>query len=178
MEISCPQTPEKVDDIEPAASIKTSSQQQTSQGVSMAAKILNVDEAKLVRAAGGIICRSRSRGSTKVALIHRPGYDDWTFPKGKVDSGESLEETALREVEEETGYRCRLVRPLGCTAYADRRGRDKVACYWVMEVVDGRFRPGDEVDEIRWVTIEDAYDVLSYRRDRTLLRSLDLAATG
>ena len=144
----------------------------------MAAKILNVDEAKLVRAAGGIICRSGSRGSTKVALIHRPGYDDWTFPKGKVDSGESLEETALREVEEETGYRCRLVRPLGCTAYADRRGRDKVACYWIMEVVGGRFRPGDEVDEIRWVTIDEAYDVLSYRRDRTLLRSLDLAETG
>jgi 8-oxo-dGTP diphosphatase len=144
----------------------------------MAAKIMNVDEAKLVRSAGGIICRSSSRGGTRVALIHRPAYDDWTFPKGKVDYGESLEETALREVEEETGYRCRLVRPLGCTAYADRRGRDKVACYWIMEVIGGRFRAGDEVDEIRWATFDEAHDILSYRRDRTLLRSLDLAATG
>lgn len=144
----------------------------------MAAKILNVDEAKLVRSAGGIICRHGSRGGVKVALIHRPAYDDWTFPKGKVDGGESLEETALREVEEETGLRCRLVRPLGCTAYADRRGRDKVACYWIMEVVDGRFRAGDEVDEMQWATIDEAFDILSYRRDRTLLRSLDLEATG
>lgn len=144
----------------------------------MAAKILNVDEAKLVRAAGGIIRRHGSRGAMKIALIHRPGYDDWTFPKGKVDAGETLEETALREVEEETGYRCRLVRPLGCTAYADRRGRDKVACYWIMDVQGGRFKPGDEVDEIRWVTVDEAFEILSYRRDRALLRSLELAATA
>ena len=71
----------------------------------MAAKILNVDEAKLVRAAGGVVRRNGSRGALRVAVVHRPGYDDWSFPKGKVDRGETLEETALREVEEETGLR-------------------------------------------------------------------------
>src|SRR5260370_39933457 len=96
-----------------AASTMQSSQQHTQQGVSMAAKILNVDEAKLVRAAGGVIRRNGSRGATRVAIVHRPGYDDWAFPKGKVDRGETLEQTALREVEEETALRCRLGPPLG-----------------------------------------------------------------
>jgi len=161
-----------------AASTKLSSQQQIPQGVSMAAKILNVDEAKLVRAAGGVVRRNGSRGAMRVAIVHRPGYDDWSFPKGKVDRGETLEETALREVEEETGLRCKLIAPLGCTAYADHKGRDKVACYWVMDVVGGRFRAGSEVDEVRWVTVDDALDLLSYRHDRALLRAFDLEATA
>ena len=144
----------------------------------MAAKILNVDEAKLVRAAGGIIFRNGNRGPSRVAVIHRPSYDDWSFPKGKIASGETLEEAALREVTEETGMRCRLVRPLGCTAYADRRGRDKVVCYWVMEPVGGRFRAGGEVDELRWVTVDEALDLLSYGRDRALLRAVELKAAG
>lgn len=142
----------------------------------MAAKILNVDEARLVRAAGGIVCRP-GRAALRVAIVHRPGYDDWTFPKGKLDDGESLEDAALREVEEETGYRCRLIRPLGCTSYVDRRGRDKVACYWLMEVVAGRFHTSSEVDELRWVTLDDALALLSYSRDRALLRSLELKAS-
>jgi 8-oxo-dGTP pyrophosphatase MutT (NUDIX family) len=144
----------------------------------MAAKILSVDEAKLVRAAGGVIRRNGSRGAMRVAIVHRPGYDDWSFPKGKVDRGETLEETALREVEEETGLRCKLIAPLGCTAYADHKGRDKVACYWLMDVVGGRFRAGTEVDEVRWVTVDQAVDLLSYRRDRALLRAFDLEATA
>src|SRR5260370_37868428 len=106
----------------------------------MAAKILSVDEAKLVRAAGGVIRRNGSRGATRGAIVHRPGYDDWSFPKGKVDRGETLEETALREVEEETGLRCRLVAPLSCTAYADHQGRDKVDCYWLIDDDRGRLR--------------------------------------
>jgi 8-oxo-dGTP pyrophosphatase MutT (NUDIX family) len=179
LEKTCPQPPQKVDDMSRAASATMqSSQQHTAQGVSMAAKILNVDEAKLVRAAGGVVRRNGSRGAMRIAVVHRPGYDDWSFPKGKVDRGETLEETALREVEEETGLRCKLVSPLGCTAYADHKGRDKVACYWLMDVVSGRFRAGSEIDEVRWVTIDDALDLLSYRRDRALLRALDLEATG
>ncbi len=161
-----------------AASTMQSSQQHTTQGVSMAAKILSVDEAKLVRAAGGIIRRNGARGPMRVVIVHRPGYDDWSFPKGKVDRGESLEETALREVEEETGLRCKLVAPLGCTAYSDHKGRDKVACYWLMDVAGGRFRAGSEIDEVRWVTVDDAMEILSYRRDRALLRAFDLAETG
>src|SRR6202043_2639042 len=112
LEKTCPQPPQKVDDMSRAASTMQSSQQHTAQGVSMAAKILRVDEAKLVRAAGGVV-RRNGRGAMRVAVVHRPGYDDWSFPKGKVDRGETLEETALREVEEETGLRCRLVAPLG-----------------------------------------------------------------
>lgn len=144
----------------------------------MAAKILSVDEVKLVRAAGGVV-RKNARGPLRIAVVHRPGYDDWSFPKGKLDRGETLEEAALREVEEETGLRCRLVSPLGCTAYADHKGRDKVACYFLMDVASGRFQAGSEVDEVRWVTVDEALDLLSYRRDRALLRAFDeLAATG
>ena len=106
----------------------------------MAAKILNVDEAKLVRAAGGIIRRNGTRGPMRVVIVHRPGYDDWSFPKGKVDRGESLEATALREVEEETGLRCKLVAPLGCTAYSDHKGREKVAVW--LKHLENRSRHG------------------------------------
>src|ERR1700682_5663830 len=160
------------------ASTQPSSQQLIPQGVSMAAKILHVDEAKLVRAAGGVVRRNGSRGAMRVAVVHRPGYDDWSFPKGKVDRGETLEQTALREVEAETGLRCKLVAPLGCTAYADHKGRDKVACYWLVGVAGGAFPGGTEGDEVRWVTVDEAVDLLSYRRDRALLRALDLEATG
>jgi 8-oxo-dGTP pyrophosphatase MutT (NUDIX family) len=178
LEKTLAQAAQKVDDMRRTASTMQSSQQHTAQGVSMAAKILNVDEAKLVRAAGGVIRRNGSRGSMRVAIVHRPGYDDWSFPKGKLDRGETLEEAALREVEEETGLRCKLVAPLGCTAYSDHKGREKVACYWLMDVVGGRFRAGSEVDEVRWATIDEALDLLSYRRDRALLRAFDLAETG
>ena len=93
----------------------------------MATKILEVADVSVIRAAGGIVCRSTRSGETEIAVIHRPAYDDWTLPKGKIEPDESPEECALREVREETGLRCELVRPLGCTAYVDRRGRDKVA---------------------------------------------------
>ena len=102
----------------------------------MATKILEVTDVSVIRAAGGHrlplerLIRRDARSSSSTG----PRYDDWTLPKGKVDPDETPEECALREVREETGFRCELVRPLGCTAYVDRRGRNKVACYWVMEV--------------------------------------------
>ena len=102
----------------------------------------------------------------------------WTLPGGGLNFGEDPEAAVVREVEEETGLRCKLVAPLGCTAYTDHKGRDKVACYWLMDVAGGRFRAGTEVDEVRWVTVDEAVELLSYRRDRALLRSLDLEATG
>jgi 8-oxo-dGTP diphosphatase len=175
MEETRPQAAEKVDDMSDENQV-AAFLQQTKQEVSMAAKILSLDQAKLVRAAGGVILRP-GRGGERVAVVHRPRYDDWSFPKGKLDGDESLETAALREVEEETGFRCRLVRPLGCTAYVDRRGRDKVACYWVMEPVAGRFRVCDEVDELRWVPIDEALQVLTYPHDRALLRTLELKAS-
>ncbi len=135
----------------------------------------------LVRAAGGILLRQVRAGRFEVAVIHRPDRDDWSFPKGKLDEGESFEDAALREVLEETGLRCRLVRFVGFTEYRDRRDRPKVVGYWHMEALDGEFRPSREVDDLRWLDLDIAVRALSYRRDRELLAALDpvvLARSG
>jgi len=140
----------------------------------LATKILEVADVSVIRAAGGIVCRTTRSGETEIAVIHRPAYDDWTLPKGKIEPDESAEDCAIREVREETGLRCELVRPLGCTAYVDRRGRDKVACYWVMEVKSGKFRPGIEVDKMLWLSVGSAIKRLTYDRDQTLLKQQEL----
>ena len=130
--------------------------------------------AAAVRAAGGLVCRPGRDGVTEVAVVHRPAQDDWTLPKGKLEPGESAEHAALREVQEETGLRCEIVRPAGCTAYVDGRGRDKVVCYWVMRPLDGGFRPGGEVDLLRWLRPPEAAELLSYPVDRALLAAQEL----
>ncbi len=117
----------------------------------------------------------------EVALVHRPSRDDWSLPKGKLDAGESYEECALREVLEETGYRCRLMGFVGFSEYQDRKGRDKVVGYWVMEVLDGEFAVSSEVDDLRWIDLETSHYVLTYERDREILAALDtigLARSG
>jgi 8-oxo-dGTP pyrophosphatase MutT (NUDIX family) len=129
---------------------------------------------KLVRAAGGIVWRQGQNG-VEVALVHRPAYDDWTFPKGKLAQGEEEDEGALREVEEETGLRCTLEQFIGKTRYQDRRGRDKVVAYWTMRPTGGTFSPTKEVDELRWVSEDEAASVLTYERDRLLLRRVHLS---
>ena len=121
-----------------------------------------------VRAAGGLVLRPGAEGP-EVVLVHRPRYDDWSLPKGKVDPGETDEECARREVEEETGLRCTLGRELPSTRYTDRKGRSKQVRYWEMEVVDGAFAPNDEVDELRWLAPDDAVALLSYDHDRVLV---------
>jgi 8-oxo-dGTP diphosphatase len=114
-----------------------------------------------VQAAGGVVLRDG-----RVAVVHRPRYDDWSLPKGKLDPDESFEEAALREVEEETGLRCRLVRELPRVEY-EVRGRPKLVRYWAMEVVgETPFEPNDEVDAVRWVDPDEALALLSYDRDR------------
>jgi 8-oxo-dGTP pyrophosphatase MutT (NUDIX family) len=140
----------------------------------LATKILELTDVNVIRAAGGVLCRTGPSDEVEIAIIHRPAYDDWTLPKGKVEPDETAEDCALREVREETGFKCELVRQLGCTAYVDRRGRDKVACYWVMEVRGGRFRPGIEVDKLVWLPIARAVKRLTYSRDRTLVVQQDL----
>lgn len=121
----------------------------------------------VVRAAGGLVEREG-----KVLLVHRPKYDDWSFPKGKCDAEEPDGACALREVEEETGLRCELLDEIGSTSYTDGKGRPKVVRYWRMRPLSGEFAPQDEVDEIRWETPERAAELLSWERDVPLLRRL------
>ena len=129
-----------------------------------------------VRAAGGLVTRSDPTGAPEVLLVHRPKYDDWTFPKGKALPAESDEDTALREVEEETGLRCELEDELPSTAYRDLRGRRKVVRYWRMRPVRGHARVNpDEVDELAWLPLEDADRRLTYDRDRQLLHHIERA---
>ena len=110
-------------------------------------------------------------GTLQVMLVHRPRYDDWTLPKGKLHRGESHEVGALREVEEETGFRCELGRELPSSHYRDQKGRPKVVRYWTMRPLDGAFRPHDEVDDARWLPLADADAELSYDRDREILHA-------
>jgi phosphohistidine phosphatase SixA/8-oxo-dGTP pyrophosphatase MutT (NUDIX family) len=124
-----------------------------------------------VRAAGGIVLRGEGPDRS-VALVHRPRYDDWSFPKGRLDADEDEATAALREVEEETGLRCRLGPSVGAVTYRDRRGRAKVVRYFRMDADGGRFAPNREVDELRWMPIEDAARLLSYAHDRSLLRQV------
>ena len=112
------------------------------------------------------------KGSPEVLLVHRPKYDDWTIPKGKAETGESDEDCARREVEEETGLRCLLGDHLADVSYRDRYDRPKVARYWAMRPVSGAFEPNAEVDEVRWLRVEDAVRLLSYDRDRPVVRSV------
>jgi 8-oxo-dGTP diphosphatase len=122
----------------------------------------------VIRAAGGVVLRDGL-----VLLVHRPRYDDWTFPKGKAMDGETDEEAALREVNEETGLRCALERKLGTTEYVDSRGRPKRVRWWLMRpVADDGFVANDEVDEVCWVDIAAAATLLSYGRDLKLLAEL------
>ena len=135
--------------------------------VEEAATLLGVNEP--VRAAGGIVLQGEGE-SRSVALVHRPRYDDWSFPKGKLFDGEDEEAAALREVEEETGLRCRIGPVVGSVTYRDRHGRPKVVRYYRMDADGGSFTPSEEVDELRWVPVGRAGGLLSYAHDRNLLR--------
>jgi 8-oxo-dGTP diphosphatase len=127
-----------------------------------------------VRAAGGILLRQAAHRRLEVAAVHRPGRDDWSLPKGKLERGETYEECARREVLEESGYQCVLGPFAGCTEYLDRRGRPKIVAYWYMDPVSGRsfHEPplvGDEIDELRWLELTVARRALTHAHDRELL---------
>ena len=123
-----------------------------------------------IQAGGGLVYRKR-KGGLEVLVVHRPSYDDWSFPKGKPDPGEELKATALREVEEETGYRCRVKDLVGQVWYPVGRNRVKEVSYWAMKVKSGKFRPNDEVDEARWVESDGARKLLTWPCDVNLLES-------
>jgi len=126
----------------------------------------------LVRAAGGLVTRPAADG-VEVLVVHRPRYDDWSLPKGKAEPGERDEDTARREVEEETGYVCALGDELTTVRYIDRRGRDKQVRYWRM-TVEGEvdWTPNDEVDDRRWCSLTRAATLLSYEADRRIVDNL------
>ena len=124
-----------------------------------------------IEAAGGIVLRQGAE-AVEVCLVHRPRYDDWTLPKGKLDRDETFEDAALREVWEETGLHCELGREVESTDYTDGKGRSKIVRYWLMAVVGGEFEPNHEVDELRWMTAHEAIEALTYERDRELLAGI------
>jgi 8-oxo-dGTP diphosphatase len=135
---------------------------------------------QVIEAAGGVVWRVGARGP-KILLVHRPRYDDWSLPKGKLVPGESTLEAALREVQEETGFLCDAGPRLPDTTYVHRSGRRKRVRYWAMTVVggEGGFSPNREVDAIRWFRVADAAHRLSYDHDVPVLSAFaDLALTG
>jgi 8-oxo-dGTP diphosphatase len=124
----------------------------------------------IVEGAGGLVTRPAASGEPEVLVVHRPRYDDWSLPKGKLEPGESFEDAAVREVEEETGVRCELAAELAPHRYVDRKGRDKVVRWWRMTPVATRpFVANDEVDELRWIRAGEAATLLTYDADRKLV---------
>jgi 8-oxo-dGTP diphosphatase len=131
-----------------------------------------VNEKATVHAAGGVVLRRTSDGAPEVLLVHRPRYDDWSIPKGKLEVGETHEAAAVREVQEETGLLAELGAELPSSRYVDRHGRDKVVRYWLMTpITQGAWAPNDEVDDVVWISPGDAGELLTYDADRRLLAS-------
>ena len=139
-----------------------------------------------VKAAGGVVVRATQitgcdannpspPENLEVVVVHRPHHDDWSLPKGKLDAGEDWIDAALREVEEETGLKCEPREELALTRYFDAKNRRKLVRWWLMRAIGGEFHPNDEVDEIRWLALEEAMSTLDYEHDRELIRSLGAA---
>jgi 8-oxo-dGTP pyrophosphatase MutT (NUDIX family) len=131
-----------------------------------------------VLAAGGVVWRRNDEGQIEVVLVHRPRYDDWSLPKGKVDRGETDEDAALREVEEETTVKANLGPELPTTLYLDRSGKQKRVRYWAMTVAEGAPAGAHEVDEALWVPLVDAAGRLSYVHDADVLAALPATLHG
>ncbi|CAL9305768.1 NUDIX hydrolase [Streptomyces sp. SudanB182_2057] len=123
----------------------------------------------VVQAAGCVLWRRAASGGIEVALVHRPKWSDWSWPKGKLERGETARAAALREVREETGHTCRLGASLPSRRYVDRAGREKEVTYWVAESTGGSFTPTDEISALLWLPPDAARARLTYEGDRELL---------
>jgi 8-oxo-(d)GTP phosphatase len=133
-----------------------------------------VTRPKTIHAAGAVLWRENAFGaeggpSVEVAVVHRPRYDDWSLPKGKVDPGETEPVTAVREILEETGYACQLGRRLASISYPVNEDTKQVR-YWAARTIDGEFIPNDEVDQLLWLPPAAALERLQYPDDRKVLR--------
>ena len=128
---------------------------------------------KAEMAAGAVLWRANGAAAPEIAIIHRPRYDDWSLPKGKVEPGETEPVTAVREVHEETGYTAHLGRRLIAVSYPLEQGGVKKVRYWAARCVDGSFAPNDEVDELKWLPVDDAMKQLGYALDRKVLRHFE-----
>jgi len=122
----------------------------------------------LIRAAGGVVTRFVPGGRVEVACIYREARGDWTFPKGKIGEGETFQQGALREVFEETGLQCEVVRFIGTTNYTHRKGKPKIVAYYLMRMADGEFAPNAEVDVLVWLPLEQVRAHLTWDRDQEL----------
>ncbi|MGN0101919.1 NUDIX hydrolase [Dietzia sp. CH92] len=129
---------------------------------------------RVVPAAGAVLYRMD--GDTPLcAVVHRPRYDDWSLPKGKVDAGESVPVTAVREMLEETGFSAVLRERIGTTGYPLKENLRKEVTYWSALSTGGAFEPNSEVDELRWVPVDEAMQLVTYPLDRKILTRFDAA---
>jgi 8-oxo-dGTP diphosphatase len=129
-----------------------------------------------IRAAGGLVVDKGKTGKPKILLVHRPAYDDWSLPKGKIDAGETAEVAAVREVLEETGYHCRIAAPLGMTHHTLRGVTKEVTWYAMRPLPDSPgFVENREVDRVSWLSPRKARETLAYANERELLDATDLA---
>ena len=132
--------------------------------------MVNKDK-NVIQAAGGVLWKNEG-GQKKLAVVHRHKHNDWSLPKGKVDKGESWKKTALREVLEETGYTAKIKKYAGSISYL-LDGKPKVVLYWHMKIKsEKKDRMNGEVDEVRWVTIEEDEKLLDYREELNIIKSV------
>jgi len=134
---------------------------------------LQEQDSGIIQAAGGLVWRDTSRGK-QIALVHRPKYDDWSLPKGKLKVEETWQAAALREVDEEIQCRVKLGYFSGCCCYPVE-GTPKVVLFWVMELIEeGDFQPNKEIDQLAWLSFDQAIERLDYESERRLLRASEL----
>ncbi|MDX1564331.1 MAG: NUDIX hydrolase [Phycisphaeraceae bacterium] len=122
----------------------------------------------LIRAAGGLVVRE-----SRVLLVHRPRYDDWSLPKGKLERGETWRDGAVREVLEETNQPCQVVKLTGTVRYT-HKGKPKIVAYFLMHPLEEKpFAPNEEVDRIQWCSFAQAAGQLSYDNERQILQKAE-----